>query len=173
MTSTAVRGERLTVHKYPWDKWPSGIVEVKPNEWTWIFNLVLGEPRPCPQDFEHKRDSEGVSVSRRSVGQPHNPDNFPRIPFDFVKQIFDLAHAQDTSLKRVFIKLFDRRKLSDEQIEVLATAPDLYIANPSVEDVTADAAERSERAKAFLAEVDGTQKQAAPKLKGQPVAAAN
>ena len=161
MTTT----DRQTRRLYPWDSWGSQ-VEVRPEEWTWAMDLKLGEPRVLDQQFEHKRDTDGLSVKRKSVSPPHNPLNWPKLAFPQVKAIYDTAKAEDTSLKRAFMKITDRKKLSDEQIEVLADAPDLYIEGPRPEKVAEGEAERRAKAKAFLDEVDGTpvEAPAAPKV---------
>ena len=138
----------------PWEKWPSTI-EVPPHEWRWCFDLRMGVPRVLLQQFEHKRDTEGVSTRRTTVGQPENPHNYPVITFDLVKKMCDTSQAEDTPLRKLFLKNYDRRKLTDEQIELLAGAPDISIAGQKPDEIDAHEKERAAKAAAFLAEVDG------------------
>ena len=138
---------------YPWLKW-SALIEVKPAEWSWCFNLLEGKPEVLEQEFEHKRDSEGVSQSRRAVKPPVNSRNWPRLNFAQVVSIYDKALADDISLRKAFLLIAERRKISDEQIEILSEAPDLYV--DGLKPAEVDQAEERRRAKAaaFLAEVD-------------------
>lgn len=159
MTTTS----RQTTPMYPWNRWGT-LVEVKPPEWAWCFNLREGKPEVLEQEFEHKRDSEGVSQSRKAVSPPRNSQNWPRLNFNQVVAIYDKSLADDISLRKSFLLIADRKKLSEEQIEVLADAPDLYVEGLKPVELEQKEAKRREKALAFLAEVDGP-KAEAPKLR--------
>lgn len=148
---------------YPWDKWPAQI-EVRPNEWQWAMNLEIGEPKTLEQLFEHKRDTDGASTSRRATSPAQNPRNWPKLTFDQVRKMYDMSKEQNISLRKAFMLVCDRKKLSDEQIEMLADAPDVFhTAGATLKEADAEEAKRREKAKAFLAEVDAPAEQAQAK----------
>jgi hypothetical protein len=164
MTST----ERQTVRAYPWDGWKPEQIEVLPEEWAWCFNLKEGVAQTLEQDWEHKRDSDGISVSRKSVSPPRNPANWPRLTYQEVHGLYTMARVDDIPVVVAFLKVYPRNKLSDEQIEMLAAAPRYYIGGPKPVEVARDEESRRQKAAALLAEVDGTERPA-PKLRGQAV----
>ena len=134
--------------------------DVPPNEWGWCFDLKMGTPRVLLQAFEHERNTKGKSVTRTTIGPRENPHNYPLLTFDKVKAIYDQSQEQQVSHRKLFLKHFDRKKLSDEQIELLATAPDIYTAGPQEFEVKAADAERAKKAQVFLDEVDAIAKPA-------------
>ena len=171
MTISDSQTERQLVPLYPWDAWDPKQIEVKPEEWQWCFNLKEGEMMCLEQDWEHKRDNDGISVTRKAVSRPRNPSNWPLLTFAQAKLMRETAKQEDISVRKAFVKLFDRKKLSNENLEMLAQAPDYYIAGPRPMDLNEKEAQRAARTAAFLADVDGSPKPVASKVRGQAVAA--
>lgn len=135
-----VRGsESVAVSDAPSQAKPSVKRKVRPAPWesskkwdvpwdarTYIFSTRHGCFSVAWQPWDVERDKNGKITQILATAAPENPNGEPLLSYADAKRAYDAAAEKDIPLKRTVAKIIDRRKLSGEVLERLATCPEVW-----------------------------------------------
>lgn len=93
---------------------------------TYIFNTRHGTIAVAWQPWDCERDKNGVITARKATDKPENPNGDPLMTYDEARRMYDYAGENDIPLKVAFAKLCDRKKLTGEIMERIATCRVTY-----------------------------------------------